>query len=91
MSMKELMAAGNSLPTGDTPEGVSFDGTNDYLSRSSDLTGNADGKTFTFSAWVYWNRYQGTVYSMNTASTYDIYELQDVINYRSPLQNSIPI
>ena len=35
------------------PEAVSFDGTNDYLSRSSDMTGNADGKTCTFSCWVY--------------------------------------
>tara|TARA_R110000851_G_scaffold231121_1_gene383993 strand:- start:1145 stop:3268 length:2124 start_codon:yes stop_codon:yes gene_type:complete len=35
------------------PFGVDFDGTNDYLSRASDLVGNADGKTFTFSAWVY--------------------------------------
>jgi hypothetical protein len=35
------------------PEGVSFDGSNDYLSRSSDLSGNADGKTFTFSCWAY--------------------------------------
>jgi hypothetical protein len=34
---------------GDLPVGVDFDGTNDYLSRSSDLVGNADGKTFTFS------------------------------------------
>ena len=33
--------------------GVDFDGTNDYLSRSSDMTGNADGKTFTFSCAVY--------------------------------------
>jgi hypothetical protein len=33
--------------------GVSFDGATDYLSRSSDLVGNADGKTFTFSCWVY--------------------------------------
>jgi hypothetical protein len=40
---------------GDLPVGVDFDGTNDYLSRSSDLVGNADGKTFTFSAWVYHN------------------------------------
>lgn len=32
---------------------VDFGGTNDYLSRSSDLVGNADGKTFTFSAWFY--------------------------------------
>ena len=34
-------------------EGVSFDGATDYLSRSSDLVGNVDSKTFTFSAWVY--------------------------------------
>lgn len=32
---------------------IDLDGTNDYLSRASDFTGNADGKTFTFSAWVY--------------------------------------
>jgi len=35
------------------PEGVSFDGTGDYLSRTSDLSGNADGGIFTFSAWFY--------------------------------------
>lgn len=35
------------------PVGIDFDGANDYLSRSSDLVGNSDGKTFTFSAWVY--------------------------------------
>jgi len=35
------------------PEGVSFDGENDYLSRSTDLVGNTDSKTFTFSCWVY--------------------------------------
>mgnify|MGYP003632400492 FL=1 len=40
---------------GDVPEAVSFDGTSDYLSRSTDMTGNADGKTFTFSCWVYWD------------------------------------
>lgn len=32
---------------------IDFDGTNDYLSRSVDLVGNVDGKTFTFSCWVY--------------------------------------
>ena len=36
-------------------EGVDFDGVNDYLSRSTDLVGNVDSKTFTFSAWVYTN------------------------------------
>lgn len=34
---------------------IDLDGTNDYLSRASDFTGNADGKTFTFSAWVWVN------------------------------------
>ena len=31
-------------------DAIDFDGVTDYLSRSSDLVGNADGKTFTFSA-----------------------------------------
>ncbi len=45
-----------------------LDGTNDYLSRASDFTGNADGKTFTFSAWVYLDS-EGTnnAYLYNTA------------------------
>jgi hypothetical protein len=49
------------------PEAVSFDGTNDYLSRSSDLTGNSDGKTFTFSAWVYFTDVDERVYSVGTS------------------------
>lgn len=39
--------------SGDVPEAVSFDGVTDYMSRSSDLVGNVDSKTFTFSCWVY--------------------------------------
>lgn len=31
---------------------VNFDGTNDYLLRGADLTGNADGKVGTFSCWI---------------------------------------
>jgi hypothetical protein len=31
---------------------VHFDGTNDYLTRGADLTGNADGKTGTVSVWL---------------------------------------
>ena len=34
-------------------EAVDFDGTNDYLRRTSDLTGNTTSKTFTFSAWIW--------------------------------------
>ena len=52
------------------PEAVSFDGTNDYLSRSSDMTGNSDGKTFTFSCWVY-GASGGTIYHSGGASFTD--------------------
>jgi hypothetical protein len=44
---------GGALAVAPLAEAIEFDGTNDFLSRSSDLTGNADGKTFTFSAWCY--------------------------------------
>lgn len=37
------------------PIGIDLDGVNDYGSLASDLTGNADGKTFTFSVWVYFD------------------------------------
>lgn len=43
---------------------VDFDGTNDYLSRSSDLLGNISGKTFTFSYWVWLD-------STSTSTIYD--------------------
>jgi hypothetical protein len=43
----------NNAVTATAAEAVDFDGTNDYLSRSTDLTGNADGKTFTFSCWLW--------------------------------------
>tara|TARA_R110000796_G_scaffold95459_3_gene200725 strand:+ start:15524 stop:17332 length:1809 start_codon:yes stop_codon:yes gene_type:complete len=47
-------------------EAIDFDGTNDYLSRSTDLVGNTDSKTFTFSAWVY--RFSGNVDVFNNGS-----------------------
>ena len=34
-------------------DAIDFDGTTDYLSRNADLVGNTDGKTFTFSVWVW--------------------------------------
>lgn len=54
-AQKIIQAAAGNVETAVEPVGIDFDGTNDYLSRSSDLTGNADGKTFTFSAWVWKN------------------------------------
>lgn len=53
-------------------EAIDFDGTNDYLSRSTDLTGNANGKTFTLSAWVWWDGTNSdwVYYADGTGSTY---------------------
>jgi hypothetical protein len=55
LNTKLLSCIQAGTPQGDGPaEAIDLDGTNDYFSRASDFTGNADGKTFTFSAWV-WN------------------------------------
>jgi len=59
-------AAGAAGAGGAEPVGIDFDGTNDYLSRSTDLVGNADGKTFTFSFWVY---------PANPSNDYEFYSL----------------
>jgi len=48
-SVSEALKGGGEV----VPEAVSFDGVTDYLSRSADLVGNVDSKTFTFSCWVY--------------------------------------
>ena len=56
MSLMNTIMAGASEGSSSTvvePEGVEFDGVTDYLSRSTDLVGNVDSKTFTFSCWVY--------------------------------------
>jgi hypothetical protein len=45
-----LMAA---APKAVIPEAVDLDGTNDFFSRASDLTGNTDSKTLTLSIWCY--------------------------------------
>ena len=53
---KILAAAITSQPAANgVADAIDFDGVTDYLSRSSDLVGNVDGKTFTFSAWVWCN------------------------------------
>jgi len=68
MTIEKKLLATNPV-SGDVPEAVSFDGTNDYLSRSSDMTNNADGKTFTFSCWVYIpSGYAGTIGVYNVGS-----------------------
>lgn len=55
-------------------DAIDFDGATDYLSRSSDLTGNADGKTFTFSAWV-WpdNTNQNLIYQVDNGTALQFY------------------
>lgn len=55
MSIRGLIqgASAGAVPATIPAQGVDFDGTYDYLSRATDLTGNVDSKTFTFSAWYY--------------------------------------
>jgi hypothetical protein len=53
MASKKAMLMSAMLNRVSLAEAVDFDGTNDYLSRASDFTGNADGKTFTFSTFLY--------------------------------------
>ena len=65
MTIERKLLGTTPVSSGIEPEAVSFDGTNDYLKRTSDMTGNADGKTWTFSAWVY-----NTGVSQNIYSTY---------------------
>jgi len=69
MTIEKKLLATNPVSGVILPEAVSFDGTNDYLSRSSDMTNNADGKTFTFSCWVYIpSGYAGTIGVYNVGS-----------------------
>lgn len=45
----------NGIALGSTNAGGSADfASGEYLERSSDFTSNSDGKTFTLSAWVFW-------------------------------------
>ena len=69
MTIEKKLLGTNPVSGEVLPEAVSFDGTNDYLSRSSDMTNNADGKTFTFSCWVYIpSGYNGTIGVYNVGS-----------------------
>jgi hypothetical protein len=76
MSIEKRLIGVNPVASGgEAAEGVSFDGTNDYLSRSSLMSGEANGKTFTFSTWSY-NGIQisdnTTLYSNGTGGSYGI-------------------
>lgn len=62
MLNKKLLATQKPV-SGDIAEGVSFDGANDYLSRSTDLVGNVDSKTFTLSCWLYVTKNSSYFYS----------------------------
>lgn len=55
MSIRNLIqgASAGSTPATVDPQGVDLDGVLDYFSRSTDLTGNTDSKTFTFSCNIY--------------------------------------
>ena len=51
MTMPRSVMIGAAGGAGYTAQGVQFDGTNDYLSKNTDLTGNANSKLWTVSFW----------------------------------------
>ena len=53
---------------GYTARAVTFDGTNDYLTRGADFTSNADSKVGIFSCWLKFNAGSdnNTIYLMNS-------------------------
>jgi hypothetical protein len=62
-------AAGAASGGGATTVGVEFNGSGDRLTRTSDLTGNTDSKTFTFSAWVFHtDSSSDSIYTINKSS-----------------------
>jgi hypothetical protein len=70
---KSLSLSSNKGDSGTVkPEGVSFDNSTDYLSRSADLTGNMNSKTFTFSCWAYvTSTTQIPLYSLNSYTRFE--------------------
>ena len=78
MAVRDVVqaAAGVGGGAGELAAAIDFDGTNDYLSRSSDMTGNADSKTFTLSFWMYQDRsnnFYPYVNGRNNVGTYNFY------------------
>ena len=64
------------------PESVDLDGVNDYLSRPSDLVGNTNGKTFTFSCWVYVNFSSSVLYESfkDASNSFKLYVSSNALN-----------
>lgn len=65
-----FLGAGTPVPPGDyVPYVGQFDGTNDYLRRTSAVTGLANVKTFTFATWLKFNGSDGAIHRIMTIST----------------------
>jgi hypothetical protein len=80
----QVSSASNAIP-----EAVDFDGTNDHLTRADDFIGNTDGKTFTFSAWVYISAYTaGFAPILEAGSKVQIYIDSSVGRLNVYMQNS---
>lgn len=68
MTIGLLAASGGEVPA---VNAVNFDGTNDYLTLASDLSGNADSKLLTFSFWLRRAAVTGANYGLYEANTGD--------------------
>lgn len=92
IGMDKVLLASRGSAGEPAPEGVSFDGVNDYLSRSSDLIGNVDSKTFTFSVWVYPSSLDGKLYYTGTSTdNFEIYSSGNDLYIQAKVGNSLII
>ena len=83
MTIEKKLLGTTPVASGDSPEAVSFDGSGDHLKRTSDLTSNANGKTFTFSAWVYRAKdSQANILDNNTAGVLVQMDSQGSVGFR---------
>jgi hypothetical protein len=55
LQLNQLVGFGGGTSGGFTAAAVTFDGSNDYMRRGADLTGNADGKNGIISFWIKYN------------------------------------
>ena len=73
MSVKNIMmAAAGTTPSVVSAEAIDFDGVNDRLTRSTDFTGNTDGKTFTFSAWIWYPTESAAQYVFTSGQGFEV-------------------
>lgn len=84
-----LLGMGENIVVGDSAD---FDGTNDFMSRGADLTGNADGKTGILSLWIRFDgAADGTGFREIFDSTWTLGVAEDRFRLQTPVSNVLQV